>query len=49
MAETAAGAQSADINAHTKTNQILLHHAASPRRRLAKPDERIDIDRRARP
>ncbi|HZT19713.1 MAG TPA: Gfo/Idh/MocA family oxidoreductase [Dongiaceae bacterium] len=43
MAETAAEARSADINTHTKTNRILLHHAAlaadgSP----AKPDERLD-------
>ena len=43
MAETAAGARSADINAHTKTNQILLHHAAlKPDGSLAKADERID-------
>ncbi len=43
MAETAAGARSADINAHTKTNQILLHHAAlTPDGSLAKADERID-------
>ncbi len=43
MAETAAEARSADINTHTKTNRILLHHAmlaadGSP----AKPDERLD-------
>jgi predicted dehydrogenase len=43
MAETATGARSADINAHTKTNQILLHHAAlKPDGSLAKADERID-------
>lgn len=28
MAETDQGAQSSDINAHTRTNQILLHHGA---------------------
>ncbi len=43
MAETAAGMRSADINAHTKTNQILLHHAAlKPDGSPAKADERID-------
>ena len=38
MAETAAGVKSDDINAHTKTNQILWHHAD-----MATPDERIDM------
>ncbi len=38
MAETAGGVKSDDINAHTKTNQILLHHAD-----MSKPDERIDM------
>ena len=38
MAETAAGVKSDDINAHTKTNQILRHHAD-----MSKPDERIDM------
>ncbi len=38
MAETAGDVRSDDINAHTKTNQILIHHAD-----LAKPDERIDM------
>lgn len=38
MAENAAGVKSDDINAHTKTNQILWHHAD-----MAKPDERIDM------
>jgi predicted dehydrogenase len=43
MAETAASARSADMNAHTKTNQILLHHAAlEPDGSPAKADERID-------
>jgi predicted dehydrogenase len=43
MAETAGDVRSADINAHTKTNQILLHHAAlKPDGTLAKADERID-------
>ena len=32
------GVKSDDINAHTKTNQILWHHAD-----MAKPDERIDM------
>jgi len=39
MAETATEMRSADINAHTKTNQILLHHAGAPDER---PDERIN-------
>jgi hypothetical protein len=38
MAETAGNVKSDDINAHTKTNQILLHHAD-----MSKPDERIDM------
>lgn len=39
MAESAGGAvKSDDINAHTKTNQILWHHAD-----MSKPDERIDM------
>jgi predicted dehydrogenase len=38
MAENAAGVKSDDINAHTKTNQILWHHAD-----MTKPDERIDM------
>jgi predicted dehydrogenase len=43
MAETAANVRSADIDAHTKTNQILLHHAAlNPDGAWAKADERID-------
>jgi predicted dehydrogenase len=44
MAETAGGKlKSADIDAHTKTNQILLHHAAlAPDGSLAKADQRID-------
>lgn len=34
-------AKSADINTHTKTNQILIHHAAlHPDGSLARPDER---------
>lgn len=42
MAETAGGIRSDDINAHTKTNQILLHHAAlKPDGSFAKADERI--------
>jgi predicted dehydrogenase len=42
MSETAADVKSADINAHTKTNQILLHHAAlAPDGAFAKTDERI--------
>ena len=41
MAEGAAEAKSADINTHTKTNQILLHHSAlAADGSLAKPDER---------
>jgi predicted dehydrogenase len=43
MSETAGNLASADINAHTKTNQILLHHAAlAPDGTLARVDERID-------
>src|SRR6476646_1984156 len=38
MTETAGHVKSDDINAHTKTNQILWHHADP-----AKPDERIDM------
>jgi predicted dehydrogenase len=38
MAETAGHVKSDDINAHTKTNQILRHYAD-----VTKPDERIDM------
>src|SRR5205823_39560 len=38
MAETAGKVKSDDINAHTKTNQILWHYAD-----MSKPDERIDM------
>ena len=38
MAETAGSVKSDDINAHTKTNQILWHHTD-----MSKPDERIDV------
>ena len=38
MAETAGDVKSDDINAHTKTNQILWHHTD-----MSKPDERIDM------
>jgi predicted dehydrogenase len=38
MAETAGSMKSDDINAHTKTNQILWHHTD-----FSKPDERIDM------
>jgi predicted dehydrogenase len=38
MAESAAGVKSDDINAHTKTNQILRHYAD-----MSRPDERIDM------
>lgn len=38
MAETAGAVKSDDINAHTKTNQILWHHAD-----MSKHDERIDM------
>jgi predicted dehydrogenase len=42
MAETAGEAKSADINTHTKTNQILLHRAdLAPDGSLAVPDERL--------
>lgn len=43
MAETAGGMKSDDINAHTKTNRILLHHAdLDPDGRFARKDEPID-------
>src|SRR5258705_1499366 len=38
MAETGGKVRSDDINAHTKTNQILRHYAD-----MSKPDERIDM------
>ena len=38
MAETVGDVASDDINAHTKTNQILWHHTD-----MSKPDERIDM------
>ena len=38
MAENSAGVKSDDINAHTKTNQILRHYAD-----MSRPDERIDM------
>lgn len=38
MAENAEGVKSDDINAHTKTNQILRHYAD-----MNKPDERVDM------
>src|SRR5579872_775927 len=38
MAENAGKVKSDDINAHTKTNQILWHHTDG-----SKPDERIDV------
>ena len=38
MAETSQGVRSDDINAHTRTSQILLHHADTSR-----DDERIDM------
>jgi predicted dehydrogenase len=38
MAETVGNVRSDDINAHTKTNQILRHYAD-----MSKPDERIDM------
>ena len=38
MAETAGPVRSDDINAHTRTNQILRHYAD-----MSKPDERIDM------
>ena len=38
MSETAGAVKSDDINAHTKTNQILWHHTD-----MSKPDERIDM------
>ena len=44
MAETAGtGVRSSDINAHTKTNRILLHHAElGPDGNLARADDMID-------
>jgi hypothetical protein len=44
VAETGgAGTKSADINTHTKTNRILLHHAdLKPDGSLARPDEIFD-------
>jgi len=42
MAETVSDIRSDDVNAHTKTNQILLHHAAlKPDGSFARNDERI--------
>jgi predicted dehydrogenase len=42
MAETVGDIRSDDINAHTKTNQILLHHAdLKPDGTFAKSDERL--------
>jgi predicted dehydrogenase len=38
IAENAGGVKSDDINAHTKTNQILRHYAD-----MSRPDERIDM------
>ncbi len=38
MSETGKAVKSDDINAHTKTNQILWHHTD-----MSKPDERIDM------
>lgn len=38
MAENSGGVKSDDINAHTKTSQLLRHHAD-----MSKPDERIDM------
>jgi predicted dehydrogenase len=38
MAESASDVKSDDINVHTKTNQILWHHAD-----MSKPDERINM------
>jgi len=38
MAENASGVKSDDINAHTKTNQILRHYAD-----MSRPDERVDM------
>jgi predicted dehydrogenase len=38
MAETSGEVRSDDINAHTKTNQILRHYAD-----MSRPDERIDM------
>jgi predicted dehydrogenase len=38
MAENNAGVKSDDINAHTKTSQILRHYAD-----MSRPDERIDV------
>jgi len=39
MAETAEDMRSADINAHTKTNQILLHPVGAPDQRIDTADE----------
>jgi predicted dehydrogenase len=45
MAESAPAAKSADINTHTKTNQILLHHAdLAEDGSLALPDERLSTE-----
>jgi predicted dehydrogenase len=38
MAENSGGVRSDDINAHTKTNQILRHYTD-----MSRPDERIDM------
>src|SRR5271154_6588536 len=38
MAETGGAVKSDDINAHTKTNQILRHYTD-----MSRPDERIDM------
>ena len=38
LAESGAAARSADINTHTRTNQILRHYAD-----MSRPDERIDM------
>ncbi len=43
MQETAGGMKSADINAHTKTNRILLHHSAlNAKGEFAQQDEFLD-------
>ena len=45
MAETTHEAKSADVNTHTKTNQILIHHAAlAADGSLAEPDERLSTE-----
>jgi predicted dehydrogenase len=42
LAKDAGSVRSDDINAHTQTNQILLHHAAlAPDGSFARPDERL--------